>query len=198
MGLAMHRQSYRNATHRRVILLLVLPLLAAGCVTTTKGHREQAPAQPLPSVDKVSKMIDPDVVGVAAFYNSFDPWMWDEGHERPCGIIVPGLYLMGTNSKSVFGDGIIRPRLYVQETNQKGESKWTLAKEWDLDVDKAMPFRSRRQTLVGWGYRLHLPWDELSQLSGRQIRMVIEFERKDGTRLASSKKDFRVPAPNST
>jgi hypothetical protein len=194
----MHRQRCRKCTARNLLCLGWVGLLASGCVTTTKVHKEQSPPPPPLSFDKVNKMLDPDVVAVAAVYDSFDPWMWDESHERPCGIVVPGLYLMGTKSKSVFGDGTIRPRLYVQEINEKGESNWKLAKQWTLSVEEAMQFRSRRQTLIGWGYRLHLPWDELSQLSGKQIRMVVEFERKDGTRLASTKKDFRVPAPSAS
>jgi len=69
-----------------------------------------------------------------------------------------------------------------------------LIKEWEFDVEAAKPFRSKKPSIQGYGYRLPLDWGELD-LAGREIRVIVSFERPDGRVIESSKKDLIVPDP---
>jgi len=145
-------------------------------------------AKPQPSLQQVTQMLEPDVLGVVAYYNSFDPWIWDESHSKITGIIIQALFLSGPNVKGVFGDGIIRPKMYMNESGEQ----WKLAKEWSFDVEQSISHRSKKETMQGWGYRFDLPFDDLD-LNDQAIRMVVEFDRSDGRIVRSGKKDFRTP-----
>lgn len=173
---------------------LPLCMLLAGCQDPA-GSDGRTPGQNLLQ-PRTGKAGPPDVVGtvvgVIAYYDSFNPWLWNESKTRPIGVDVKALYLEGPSVKGVFGDGVIRPRMYVNEPAAGGESEWKLAKEWSFDVDQAREWRSRKETAQGWGYRIPLPWEDLD-LSGREIRMIILFQRSDGKTVSSAKKDFRVP-----
>ena len=57
----------------------------------------------------------------------------------------------------------------------------------------SLPFRSKRQTIVGYGYRFHLFWDDELDLAGKDIRVTVVFERLDGRLIHSGQKEFRVP-----
>lgn len=174
--------------------LLMLALLAlSGC----QGGMGLAGAAPDQAASRPARVVDPNleetIVGVIAYYNSFNPWLWNDSKTKPIGIDVQALYLAGPKSKGVFGNGVIRPRLYVHET-ANGQDDYRLAKEWSFDVQQAVPWRSNKTTVQGMGYRIPLVWEDLD-LIGREIRMIIAFERSDGKLVLSSKKDFRVPGP---
>jgi hypothetical protein len=156
------------------------------------GTTQHANYRP-PSVEQVLAMRDPNVVGVAALYDSMNPWLWTENRARVRGVYIKVLYLSGPHSRGVFGDGIIRPKMYVLETDEQGDGDWELAREWEFDVEAALPFRAKREVMLGWGYGLiPLPWGDMD-MAGREIRVIVEFERLDGHIVSSGKKDFRVP-----
>jgi hypothetical protein len=171
----------------------VLLGLLTGCVGPQPTSQPAGLATASPEMQKIMKMVDPEVLGVAALYDSFDPWLWTEDRGRARGVVIRALYLEGRKYKGVFGDGVIRPKLYVQMRDERGAARWQVAKEWSFTLAEALPFRSKRETMLGYGYRFHLPWGDDLDLTGREIRMVVEFERKDGRVVASDKKDFRVP-----
>jgi hypothetical protein len=134
---------------------------------------------------------------VAAYYPPYNPWVWNDTRTHVRGIVISALYLEGPNVLGVFGDGIIRPRLYVLGEDGDKNSKPQLVKEWSFEPEEAMPFRSKKRTMLGRGYRLHLIWGDELDLSGKDIRMVVVFERRDGVLLYSGKKDFQVPRDGS-
>jgi len=191
--------SRRGNGSAMIVAALSAALLSTGCTNQLQTTQPQArdnskSAQPTPA--QVRQMIDPNVVGVAAFYDPFNPWLWTEDHGKPRGLLIRALYLQGSKGKGVFGDGTIRPKLYVREI-QNGQEQWQLAKEWSYTVDQAMNYRTNREFALGWGYRLGLPWGDLN-LAGREVRIIVEFERNNGQIVASDKKDFLVPGRNST
>ena len=177
------------------LLAVSLPCLS-GCQNgaTTQPAVTQLGQNPTP--EQIARMRDPNVLGVSAHYNSFDPWLWNESRERPRGIKV-SIYLLNEDYKGTFGDGIIRPRLYVREFKD-GKSTWVLAKEWSFTPEETVPWRSRQRRVWGWGYGLLLVWEDLAKLAGREVRMIIEFERADGRRVSSGKHDLRVPGLGET
>ncbi|HOQ88125.1 MAG TPA: hypothetical protein PLQ89_20670, partial [Phycisphaerae bacterium] len=54
------------------------------------------------------------------------------------------------------------------------------------------PFRCKRRVEAGWGYALFLNWGDLD-LSNQIIRLIVQFERRDGIVISGSHKEFRVP-----
>jgi hypothetical protein len=185
--------------------LLLTAMLANGCANDKKTVPEvrfqQSPAPRSVQAPKphkpTSKELSGNVVGVCAMYDPFTPWIWDnENRMHPYGLVIRALYLRGPEYKGVFGDGTIRPKLFIRELNEKGEVNWKLAKEWAFTPDDAYPFRSRTEKALGWGYRFDLNWKDLAKYEGQQIRLIVEYDRSDGRKIVSEKKDFRVPLPN--
>ncbi len=151
-----------------------------------------APGAPEPTPQEVARMLEPNVLGVSCFYSGLSPWMWNQDRTMVRGIKVGAVFLLGPNSTGVFGDGVIHPRLFAAYRDDQGQQHFQLVKEWTFSVDQAMPFRIKRRTRGGWGYTFFLPWGDLD-LSGRDIRLTVSFERSDGMVISGSKKDFRVP-----
>lgn len=145
--------------------------------------------------DQVARMAEPDVTAIYASYDPYESWILTDDRARVRGIKIGALYLIGKEGKGVFGKGVIRPRLYLREEDPDGQISYRLIKQWSFDMQEAMPFRSKRKTLVGWGYSLFLTWDDLQvDLTGEDIRIVVGFERADGIRIGSRGTNFRVPA----
>ncbi|NLX12756.1 MAG: hypothetical protein GXY44_03765 [Phycisphaerales bacterium] len=172
------------------VFLIFMGLTLTGCQEPSKGYGSNQ--QPTP--DEVLRMpVEWNVNAIAVFFNPHSSWIWTEDRSRIQGLFINSLYLLGHNGKGVFGDGVIRPRLFVIETAPDGTKKQTLFKEWSFDVDEAMPFRVKRQAALGWGYGL-LPLDlEEADLGGRDIRVVVSFERSDGRIVNHRGNSFRVP-----
>lgn len=164
-------------------------LLATGCVQPQEAATGSGGAL----VQEVARMpTEPSVVSIVAFYKSTAPWLWNADRTRVSGIYVSALYLLGPKGLGVFGDGIIRPRMFVVETGKDGKRQTKLVKEWAFNVEEAVPFRAKEKKTLGWGYGLPLPFGHLD-VSGREIQMVICFERSDGRLVTSSKQTFLVP-----
>lgn len=140
---------------------------------------------------------DPNVVQVVAFFDppEMNPWIWAEDQTRVRGIIINSLYLGGSEGKGVFGDGVIRPKLYVARQDDQGKTRWEVVREWSFDVQEAMPFRTKKQTVMGWGYGLiPLDWGD-KNLAHQLIRISISFECSNGRVVTRrSRQEYRVPA----
>ncbi|UCD28864.1 MAG: hypothetical protein JSV03_17605 [Planctomycetota bacterium] len=185
----MHTLSIREIMkHLSILTFIIANVFAVGCQITPgkNASREKVPT-PL----EVAQMLEDNVTGVVAFYDGYDPFIWSEDQVTPRGIIIKALYLKGPEGTGVFGNGVIHPKLYTIHKKPDGARSATLIKEWAFDVEEALPFRSKKPTTGGWGYRLHILWDDL-ELTGREIRLIISFERRDGIVVNSRKKDFRV------
>jgi hypothetical protein len=169
----------------RACLVCGLALALAGCESGAAGRTRRVREPVFTS----------DVLGVHAYFHPYNPWIWDEARTRPRGIVIQALYLEGPGDpvQGVFGDGVIRPKMFTKVVDANGREQWPLVKEWAFDVDAAMPFRSKKPTAQGYGYALYLPWGDEVDVAGREIRMVVTFERADGQTITSAKKDFRVP-----
>jgi len=143
---------------------------------------------------QVAQLLEPNVVGVAAIYDPFNPWIRSENKTAVRGAKIGALYLIGPEGKGIFGDGVIRPKLFLGKRGPLGKITWgdRPAKEWAFSVEQAIPFRSKRRNAFGWGYSLFLDWRDMD-FAGKDIRIVISFERGDGAVVTSDSKDLRVP-----
>jgi hypothetical protein len=193
------------------IAAAVLTLILAGCqnprndasgapqsrpapaIGDMPSQRKSGPPRKLdPKLEEVIRMREPNVVGISCLYDPFNPWLWNSERTHIKGVKVGALYLLGPESTGVFGDGVIRPRIYVLQRDQQGKADYKLLKEWSFNTQEAIPFRAKRRTRWGWGYGLFLSWGDLD-LTGRDIRLIVNFERLDGLVIAGNKKDWRVP-----
>jgi len=169
----------------------VLPALIGACQTAPQAA--PPPGTVLPH-DQISQMpLEKNIGAIYCAWNAYNPWIWNDERSRIRGLFVEAVYLIGPDSLGAFGDGIIRARTYELATVGR-ETTPTLLKEWSFDVDQAMPWRARRRTVMGWGYKLPLIWGDELDPRGKQIRVTISFERIDGKVFHSGKKDFRVPS----
>lgn len=176
-----------------VMLGLLVGVGLSGCEAPGNNVQGYRPGDRLPTPAEVAALPPaPNVVNVVAFYTPFQHWHWTQDRSRVRGIIVNAMYLMNPEGRGVFGDGVIRPRLYLLERTERGGQRPVLLREWSFTVEEATPFRSKKPTVLGWGYMLPLNWEELD-LTGREIRLIIAFERADGVIVESSKLDTRVP-----
>lgn len=169
--------------------------LVGGCAEQGPARRPQDYPEGITlSAEEIARLpLERNVLRVAAFYDPHDPWLWSDDRARVRGIVIRALYLEGPGVSGVFGDGVIRPRLYLLDSSHHKPKPPKLIKTWAFDPVDALPFRSCKRTVMGWGYRLHLPWGDEFDLAGREIRMTVTFERSDGRVSHSDKKDFRVP-----
>ena len=171
------------------VFLMAGVLLAGGCQPLEPGPSVAAGEKPAHAVARMPT--EPNIVNVVAIYNTMAPWLWDADKTKIRGIYIAGMFLFGPERHAVFGDGIIRPRLYVVERGPDGKKQPRLVKEWSFNVEEAMPFRGKKKLTLGWGYGLPLPFGDLD-LMGREIQMVVCFERSDGRMVSSSKQAFLV------
>jgi hypothetical protein len=145
--------------------------------------------------EQVVKMpLEKNITGVATFYAPYNPWIWNEDRSKIIGIAINALYLTGPDSLGAFGDGIIRPRIYTLEVGPDSAVKTPrLVKEWAFDPQQALPWRAKKRTALGLGYSFRLIWGDTLDLAGKEIRMIVSFERSDGKIFHSGQKDFRMP-----
>lgn len=166
----------------------VAVLVLSGCQVPPSGN--QLTAQQIANMP-----LEKNVSAVAAFYNPYNPWLWNDDRSKIIGLLINAMYLIGPNSLGAFGDGTIHPRLYVLEGPTGANAKTPrLVKEWTFNPQEAMPWRSKKKTAMGWGYGPRLIWGDGVDLAGKEIRITISFERTDGKVFHSRDKEFIVPA----
>ena len=186
----MHQAIVTRAGSPAALLAALAMLAFTGCGPEPTSR----PARQGPTAGDIAAMSEPNITQVAPLYDPFNPWIYNRDRSAIRGVVIGALYLLGPHSKGAFGDGVIRPRLYVAQRLPDGGRKWRLVKEWSFTPEQAMPFRAKRETAFGWGYRLYLHWDDIGEdLHGQEIRMIVSFERRDGLTVGSDAKDMRVP-----
>lgn len=180
-----------HRTHDRLlwaVATMLIVLMVSGC----RGRNRKEKVSRNPTPEQVAQMLETNIVNVHAYIDAINCWVWNEDRTAPRGIVIKALYLEGP-SGGVFGDGIIRPKLFVAYRDDEGKRRWHLAKEWSYDVEDAMPFRTKKRFMAGWGYQLYLVWGDELDLTGQEVRLIVEFERRDGIVVRSGKTDRKVP-----
>lgn len=131
------------------------------------------------------------VVRVLTIYKLI-PWVsFDEAGDRdPEGVNITVYLIDGPSHKGVFGNGNLIVDMYAQEPAADGRTTRTLIKKWSFGPHDAP--RSRRPTMLGWGYGLRLDWRP-TEVMGKRIELIVSFERSDGRVVRSTTKHLRVP-----
>lgn len=159
---------------------MVLPLgllasLGTGCATTALTlHR--------------------DINRVSTFYDTLRIWL---NFDSPPSSVPQGLkfsvFLTASDSElGVFGDGIIRIEMFRIDRGSNDQPLRTPVRQWSFDAQEAYPYRRKKPTRYGWAYGFRLPWGDVEVL-GREILLIVSFERPDGTVIHGQPKYLKVP-----
>lgn len=121
---------------------------------------------------------------------SFDP----DGTRKVDGIRITVYLEAADRPKGVFGDGTITVQMYRLEKDKAGQETAALAQEWVLPPEKAYQWRATEESMLGKGYSLRLRWDEKAKVNGKQVAVLVKYERPDGRKIASTRQVLKVPA----
>ncbi len=148
-----------------------------------------------------------DITNIIAFVRPV-PWInFDSSDPTKVNGIAINMYLYSARAqKGVFGSGTIRVIVYEDVSFQKGKNgkapspdgKKTGEKlyEWELPPDKAMAYRvvrrPDREIVLGDAYQLRLSWGD-TDLKGRHVAIVLEYQRTDGQMVRRKPFFRRIP-----
>lgn len=163
----------------------IKPIFAGG----SSGEPQKRP-DPV-DVEKVET--HDDIIAINDIWQQM-PWLGDVDGQV-VGFKVPVYFQSGTTGKGTFVPGTIRCRLNEIAHTAKGAQRLTL-QTWELNDKEAFGFRVRRKAITGYYYGFRLRWSSDLKLSGRDIEIQFEYQRKDGRVVASAPKRFKVPLPS--
>lgn len=135
-----------------------------------------------------------DIVRVSTFYNNQRPWL---NFDQPPTNVPQGFKctVFLSNSKSALGcvgDGVLHVEMFRVDDVPGGQPVRTPIKKWSYDVQQAAFFRVKEPGPYGLGYGLRLNWDD-ADVAGREIVVVMSFERRDGVIIHGVPKYLKVP-----
>ena len=83
--------------------------------------------------------------------------------------------------------------MYLRSVDERRREVLKKIHKWDLPPEKAEPWQARKETWLGWGYGLRLPWDPSLDVAGRDVAFAVKYVHADGRTLATRPKVLRVP-----
>lgn len=147
---------------------------------------------PNKSVISTSPM-EADVFQIVKF---FPAQMWQRralNDVNPNGFVVTVYLISGKTQKGAFGDGTINVELRVARHDDKGRKTYEPVHAWSLDPDQALPYRVKREAILGWSYMLHLFWPDDADVLGKEVSITLSYERSDGATVRTRPHHNRVP-----
>ncbi len=134
-----------------------------------------------------------DITAIYRFYAS-DPWLRDSDGEV-IGIRVTVYFHSAATELGAFVPGKILIWLYEVTRAPDGTRGREYLHGWEFDERDAMGFRRRFLSVMGYHYGMMLMWPRGLQLGGKQIELVLGYERLDGRIIEEPGKVERVPLP---
>ncbi len=177
----------RALTCCRRVFGLGLAMLAAGCQTGGWSGSGTPPVRD-------------DIVAIRQFYAT-EPWIRDE-EGRVSGLFVRVYFVAAVGNeavgKGVFVPGTIKAALYTLTVRPDGSYDRQPVYEWSFDEQQAAGFRLRTPSVMGYSYGLILRWPPEVNVMGREIQVVLSYEKQDGKVVTARGTRFRVPLPAGT
>jgi hypothetical protein len=145
----------------------------------------------------VGPQLRDDIVAIQQ-YPPTDPWLRDD-EGRITGLRTR-IYLLPAAReeevpKGVFVPGLIQASLYALTPRADGSYERQLVHEWSFDEREAAGYRISHPSVMGQSYGLLLRWPSNLDLAGREIQIMLSYQRKDGETIARRGTRFRVPLP---
>ena len=137
-----------------------------------------------------------DVVAIRQFYE-MDPWVRDD-EGRIVGIRSRVYFVAATRSdeevpKGVFVPGTIRAQLFAVVLRPDGRYERQAVHEWTLDQQQARGYRVTRRSAMGESYGLVYRWPPSVDVSGKEVQVVLSYQRQDGEIISHRGSRFPVP-----
>jgi hypothetical protein len=172
-------------------------LIPAGCgaglVALTLAIGCQAPGPAIPT----GRELRDDIVAIQQFPPT-NPWVRDEAG-RVVGLLTRVYFLPSAGQKEtpkgVFVPGVIKAALYAMVPREHGGLARVPVTEWSFDRREAEGLRINHPSVMGESYGLVLRWPASADVAGREIQLVLSYERMDGERVVRRGTRFRVPLP---
>lgn len=159
-----------------LVLVLLSGVALTGCQTVSPGER---------AVD--------DIVQITQFYANY-PWRVDYD-DRITGFKVAVYFVSSATERGAFVKGDILCWLYQRSRRADGRRDRELLHTWRLSEAEAQGFRFRERKQLGYGYGLVLTWPSSIDVHGREIEIVLGYERTDGRIILGPPRPMKVPVP---
>jgi hypothetical protein len=138
-------------------------------------------------------MLRDDIVAIRQFYST-EPWMRDaEG--RYTGVFVRVYLLSAQTEKGAFVPGTVKAAMYALTPRSDGTYGRELVHEWSFNQQQAAGYRLRKPSVMGDSYGFWLRWPAELELMGREVQVMLSYQKKDGEVIARRGSRFRVPVP---
>ncbi len=170
--------------------------VAAGCATGFVALSLAGGCQ-APGPAATGHELRDDIVAIQQ-YPPTNPWLRDE-EGRVVGLLTRVYFLPSAGQqetpKGVFVPGVIKAALYAMLPRDDGSFERVLVTEWSFDQNEAQGLRINRPSVMGESYGLVLRWPNSAGIAGREIQVVLSYQRLDGESIARRGTRFRVPLP---
>ncbi|TWT42374.1 hypothetical protein RAS1_35050 [Phycisphaerae bacterium RAS1] len=134
-----------------------------------------------------------DVVQITQFYSNY-PWRVDYD-DRITGFKVAVYFVSAATERGTFVSGDILCWLYQRVRRADGRRDRELLHTWRLSEQEAAGFRFRERKQLGFGYGLVLTWPSNIDVHGREIEIVMGYDRSDGRTILGPPRTMKVPVP---
>lgn len=131
-----------------------------------------------------------DIVDIVQYWSNV-PWLRDLG--RTVGFQVPTYFVSAKSQAGAFVPGRITVSMQRLQNSADGQRVREPLYRWDLDEDKANPFRVVKKAAGGYYYGFVLTWPEDVRIDGQEIEIQFTYERADGRVVKGNPREFKVP-----
>ncbi len=169
------------------------PLLGAS--TISQGLPRSAPKKKTAAAPAKGPATSDNVVEIVQFYSS-QPWILDD-EGRYIGLRDRVYFVSADSGKGVFVPGEIVATLYTLNHRPDGTYTREKAHEWRFTPDQSYLFQVTTPSPMGYSYGLILRWPPELKLMGREIQIVLSYQRQNGQVLTAAGIKHDVPMPGS-
>ncbi len=194
-----HRMFLRVAQLRQTGPVAFLTIVLAGCAAPQPAAKPPPPLLPGPQAPKKpvaapkGATTTDNIVEIAQFYAS-QPWIVDD-EGRYVGLRVRAYFVSGETGKGAFVPGTITASLFALTTRPDGTYSREKVYDWTFDAQQAYPFEIPKPSPMGYSYGLILRWPPELNLMGREIQVVLSYQRQNGQLVVARGIQHTVPYP---
>ncbi|MGE3182778.1 MAG: hypothetical protein AB7N71_14200, partial [Phycisphaerae bacterium] len=126
-----------------------------------------------------------DIVQVITYWPK-PPWLRD-ANQAPIGIRPTVYFASGETEKGAFVSGSVVIQLFEVLGQTAGDSvNRRLVHEWALTPEVLRALRVRTRAITGYHYGFPLKWPESLNLIGKQVDVVVRYDKRSGGSVASA------------
>lgn len=184
----LNRRTPRHASRWLALLASLAPGLA-GCqqlqpqkpnpYANVRLGGQAVPIPSTPTIDPTKVDLHDDIVQVVQFWPQ-SLWIKDNATGRVIGFRATVYFQSSETERGAFVPGPIYALLSQVKSDSRGRVQRIPLHQWELDESQAMPFRVRKEAVMGYAYSFILKWPDEIDVTGRQVELVFGYQRQDG------------------